>query len=105
MLHIYNDGVASDSFIILKDITPQLFARLSSHPEHVVRKQLEGMLVMLAKLSPWSVVYPSLVDVNSYEEEPSEELQHVLACLVRVSLILWNSCVVGRCDNMLINCH
>lgn len=69
----------------MKEITPQLFARLSSHPEPVVRKQLEGMLVMLAKLSPWSVVYPSLVDVNSYEEEPSEELQHVLACLVRIS--------------------
>lgn len=67
-----------------QEITPQLFARLSSHPEPVVRKQLEGMLVMLAKLSPWSVVYPSLVDVNSYEEEPSEELQHVLACLSKL---------------------
>ncbi|XP_074335178.1 uncharacterized protein LOC141672466 [Apium graveolens] len=67
-----------------QDITPQLFARLSSHPEPVVRKQLEGMLVMLAKLSPWSVVYPSLVDVNSSEEEPSEELQHVLACLSKL---------------------
>ena len=77
----------SDNYFVLKEITPQLFARLSSHPEHVVRKQLEGMLVMLAKLSPWSVVYPSLVDVNSYEEEPSEELQHILACLVRKSLI------------------
>ncbi|WOG84660.1 hypothetical protein DCAR_0103844 [Daucus carota subsp. sativus] len=67
-----------------QEITPQLFARLSSHPEHVVRKQLEGMLVMLAKLSPWSVVYPSLVDVNSYEEEPSEELRHILACLSKL---------------------
>lgn len=72
----------SDYYFILKEITPQLFARLSSHPEQVVRKQLEGLLVMLAKLSPWSVVYPTLVDVNAYEEEPSEELQHVLACLV-----------------------
>jgi PI-3-kinase-related kinase SMG-1 len=58
-----------------------LFARLSSHPEQVVRKQLEGLLMMLAKLSPWSIVYPTLVDVNT-NEEPSEELQHILGCLV-----------------------
>lgn len=38
--------------------------------------------MMLAKLSPWSIVYPTLVDVNAYEEEPSEELQHVVGCLV-----------------------
>lgn len=58
-----------------------MFARLSSHPEQVVRKQLEGLLMMLAKLSPWSIVYPTLVDVNT-NEEPSEELQHILGCLV-----------------------
>ncbi|XP_047338055.1 serine/threonine-protein kinase SMG1-like [Impatiens glandulifera] len=64
-----------------QDLTPQLFARLSSHLEPVVRKQLEGLLIRLARLSPWSIVYPTLVDMNAYEEKPSEELQHVLACL------------------------
>ncbi|KAK9901952.1 hypothetical protein M0R45_001822 [Rubus argutus] len=64
-----------------QEVTPQLFARLSSHPEQVVRKQLEGLLMMLAKQSPWSIVYPTLVDVNAYEEKPSEELQHLLGCL------------------------
>lgn len=60
-----------------------MFARLSSHPEQVVRKQLEGLLMMLAKQSPWSIVYPTLVDVNAYEEKPSEELEHILGCLVK----------------------
>ncbi|BBH09489.1 target of rapamycin, partial [Prunus dulcis] len=64
-----------------QEVTPQLFARLSSHPEQVVRKQLEGLLMMLAKQSPWSIVYPTLVDVDAYEEKPSEELQHILGCL------------------------
>ncbi|KAJ8572306.1 hypothetical protein K7X08_008817 [Anisodus acutangulus] len=64
-----------------QEVTPQLFARLSSHPEQAVRKQLETLLVKLAKLSPRSVVYPTLVDANSYEREPSEELQKILACL------------------------
>lgn len=67
-----------------QEITPQLFARLSSHPEQVVRKQLESLLMMLAKQSPWSIVYPTLVDVNSYEEGPSEELQHILGCLSKL---------------------
>lgn len=47
----------------------------------MVRKQLETLLVKLAKLSPRSIVYPTLVDANSYESEPSEELQQILACL------------------------
>ncbi|XP_031125880.1 serine/threonine-protein kinase SMG1-like [Ipomoea triloba] len=64
-----------------QEITPQLFARLCSHPEQVVRKQVESLLVMLAKLSPWSVVYPTLVDANSCEKKPPEELQRILACL------------------------
>lgn len=38
--------------------------------------------MMLAKQSPWSIVYPTLVDVNAYAEKPSEELQHVMGCLV-----------------------
>ncbi|XP_037497644.1 uncharacterized protein LOC105631693 isoform X3 [Jatropha curcas] len=64
-----------------QEVTPQLFARLSSHPEQLVRKQLEGLLMMLAKQSPWSIVYPTLVDVKANEEQPSEELQHILSCL------------------------
>ncbi|XP_073148880.1 uncharacterized protein [Henckelia pumila] len=65
----------------LEEITPQLFARLSSHPNEVVRKQLENLLITRAKLSPWSLVYPTLVDVNSQEKEPSEEIQKILAYL------------------------
>ncbi|KAL8554396.1 hypothetical protein ACS0TY_002546 [Phlomoides rotata] len=67
-----------------QEIAPQLFARLSSHPDKVVRKQLESLLVMLAKHSPWSLVYPTLVDANSPEKEPSEELQKILAYLNRL---------------------
>lgn len=63
-------------------MTPQLFARLSSHPEQVVRRQLQRLLVMLGKQSPWSIVYATLVDINANEYEASNELQHVLACLV-----------------------
>ena len=47
----------------------------------------------LAKSSPWSVVYPTLVDVNASDEEPPEELQRILDCLVittyYVILQLW----------------
>ncbi|KAJ4845107.1 LOW QUALITY PROTEIN: hypothetical protein Tsubulata_030337 [Turnera subulata] len=64
-----------------QEVTPQLFARLSSHPEQMVRKQLEGLLMMLAKRYPWSIVYPTLVDVNANEKKASEELQHILGCL------------------------
>ncbi|KAL3814182.1 hypothetical protein ACJIZ3_015450 [Penstemon smallii] len=67
-----------------QEITPQLFAQVSSHPDKVVRKQLETLLVMLAKLSPWSLVYPTLVDANSPEKEPSEELRKILAYLNRL---------------------
>ncbi|KAL6522620.1 Serine/threonine-protein kinase smg1 [Orobanche minor] len=67
-----------------QEIAPQLFARLSSHPDKVVRMQLEKLLVMLAKLSPWSLIYPTLVDANSLEKEPSEELQKILAYLNRL---------------------
>ncbi|KAK9129994.1 hypothetical protein Sjap_010481 [Stephania japonica] len=74
-------GLSSVPLLPWQEITPQLFARLSSHPEQVVRKQLESLLMMLAKLSPSSIVYPTLVDINAYEREPSEELQHILGCL------------------------
>ncbi|ERN17677.1 uncharacterized protein LOC18446022 isoform X1 [Amborella trichopoda] len=74
-------GLATVPPLPWQEITPQLFARLSSHPEQVVRKQLEGLLMTLAKLTPWSIVYPTLVDINAYEGEPSEELQRILGCL------------------------
>lgn len=67
-----------------QEIIPQLFARLSTHPEQQVRKQLEGLLITLAKLSPWAIVYPTLVDISAYDGEPSEELQRILDCLVKV---------------------
>ncbi|KNA03521.1 hypothetical protein SOVF_208360 [Spinacia oleracea] len=67
-----------------QEVTPQLFARLCSHPEPETRKQLEGLLIMLAKSSPWSVVYPTLVDVNASDEEPPEELQRILDCLMKL---------------------
>ena len=38
--------------------------------------------MMLAKSSPWSIVYPTLVDLNAAGEEPPEELEHILDCLV-----------------------
>ncbi|XP_077233177.1 uncharacterized protein LOC143875497 [Tasmannia lanceolata] len=77
-------GLLTVPLLPWQEITPQLFARLTSHPEQVVRKQLEGLLLMLAKLSPWSIVYPTLVDVNAYEGEPSEELQHIMGCLKKL---------------------
>ena len=66
----------------VQEIIPQLFARLSSHPEKIVRKQLESILVKLGNLSPYSIVYPTLVDINACEGEPSEELQRILNFLV-----------------------
>lgn len=49
--------------------------------------------MMLAKLSPSSIVYPTLVDVNANEEKPSEELRHILGCLViEVSFINFLDC-------------
>ncbi|KAL5704997.1 non-specific serine/threonine protein kinase [Ranunculus cassubicifolius] len=74
-------GLSSVPLLPWQEITPQLFAQLSSHPEQDVRKQLEGLLMRLARQSPCSIVYPTLVDINSYELEPSEELQHILGCL------------------------
>ncbi|CAI9104417.1 OLC1v1003083C2 [Oldenlandia corymbosa var. corymbosa] len=71
-----------------QEITPQLLARLSCHPEHLVRKQLESLLVRLAKLSPWSILYPALVDANTQEKETSEELLQILACLKKLYPIL-----------------
>ncbi|KAL9174074.1 hypothetical protein ABFS82_02G028800 [Erythranthe guttata] len=87
-----------------QEITPQLFARLSSHPDKVVRKQLETLLVMLAKLSPWSLVYPTLVDANSPEKEPSEELQKILAYLNRLypSLVQDSQLMIKELENVTV---
>ncbi|PIN08672.1 Non-specific serine/threonine protein kinase [Handroanthus impetiginosus] len=74
-----------------QEITPQLFARLSSHPDKAVRKQLETLLLMLAKLSPWSLVYPTLVDANHLEKESSEELQKILEYLDVNSTVTFTS--------------
>lgn len=68
-------------------LTAQLFARLSSHPETKVRKQLEALLMSLANVSPWAIVYPTLVDLNACEGQPSEELHRLLSCLVRNHLL------------------
>lgn len=37
---------------------------------------------MLGKQSPWSIVYPTLVDVNANQDKHLEELQQILGCLV-----------------------
>ncbi|PKA52181.1 Serine/threonine-protein kinase TOR [Apostasia shenzhenica] len=74
-------GFATVSPLPWQEIIPQLFARVSSHPKQAVRKQVEGLLLMLTKLSPWSIVYPLLVDMNSYEGQFSEELQNIHNCL------------------------
>ncbi|KAL5218723.1 hypothetical protein ABZP36_019407 [Zizania latifolia] len=58
---ILEGGLSTVPVLPWQEIIPQLFARLSSHPEKIVRKQLENILVKLGKLSPCSVVYPALV--------------------------------------------
>ncbi|CAN6447682.1 unnamed protein product [Victoria cruziana] len=82
--NILEPGFSTVSALPWQEISPQLFARVSSHPQQVVRKQLEGLLLTLAKMSPWCIVYPTLVEINAYEGEPSEELQHILGCLVKL---------------------
>ncbi|XP_021731674.1 LOW QUALITY PROTEIN: serine/threonine-protein kinase SMG1-like [Chenopodium quinoa] len=77
-------GLSSVPLLPWQEVTPQLFARLCSHPEPETRKHLEGLLMMLAKSSPWSVVYPTLVDVNASDEEPPVELQRILECLMKL---------------------
>jgi PI-3-kinase-related kinase SMG-1 len=66
----------------MQEIIPQLFARLSSHPEKIVREHLESILLKLGKLCPCSIVYPTLVDISACEGEPSEELQRISDFLV-----------------------
>lgn len=38
--------------------------------------------MMLAKLFPWSIVYPTLVDLNTDEGCQLEELHRIFDCLV-----------------------
>lgn len=87
-----------------QEITPQLFARLSSHPQREIRMQLEGLLLLLAKLSPWSIVYPTLVDMNNSEGEPSEELQRIFDCLGKLypQLIKDVQLVINDLGNMTV---
>lgn len=74
-------GLASVPPMPWQEITAQLFARLSSHPEPQVRRQLEGLLMTLAHSSPWAIVYPTLVNLNTSDGEPLAELQRLLGCL------------------------
>uniref|UniRef100_A0A0A9DSN8 PI3K/PI4K catalytic domain-containing protein n=1 Tax=Arundo donax TaxID=35708 RepID=A0A0A9DSN8_ARUDO len=77
-------GLSTVPLLPWQEIIPQLFARLSSHPEKIVRGLLESILLKLGKLSPCSIVYPTLVDINACEGEPSEELQRVSDFLVKL---------------------
>ncbi|KAJ7561858.1 hypothetical protein O6H91_03G044300 [Diphasiastrum complanatum] len=81
---VFQQGLASVPPSPWQDITSQLFARLSNHPEPKVRKQLEGLLLALANVSPWAIVYPTLVDWNASDGEPSDELRHILDCLINL---------------------
>ncbi|XP_062214651.1 uncharacterized protein LOC133915487 [Phragmites australis] len=77
-------GLSTVPLLPWQEIIPQLFARLSSHPEKIVRQLLESILTKLGKLSPCSIVYPTLVDINACEGEPSEELQRISDFLVKL---------------------
>ncbi|KAM0938032.1 putative non-specific serine/threonine protein kinase [Dioscorea sansibarensis] len=81
---VFELGFAKVPLLTWQEITPQLFARLSSHPKQAIRNQLERLLLMLAKRSPWAVVYPTLVDKTACEGECSEEIQHLLDCLYKL---------------------
>ena len=73
----------------MQDIIPQLFSRLSSHPQQEVREELERLLMMLAESSPWSIVYPALVDANASNTKSPEELSRIVACLVLKVFLFW----------------
>ncbi|KAL6843536.1 hypothetical protein ACP4OV_026598 [Aristida adscensionis] len=77
-------GLSTVPLLPWQEIIPQLYARLSSHPDKIVRKQLESILLKLGKLSPCSIVYPTLVDINASEGEPSEELQRIFDFLIKL---------------------
>ncbi|KAI5077935.1 hypothetical protein GOP47_0007759 [Adiantum capillus-veneris] len=77
-------GISSVSLRPWQEITDQLFARLTNHPEAQVRKQLENLLMSLARSSPWAVVYSVLMKLNTADGEPAAELQRLLGCLLKV---------------------
>ncbi|ONM08980.1 Serine/threonine-protein kinase TOR [Zea mays] len=77
-------GLSTVPLLPWQEIIPQLFARLSSHPEKIVRELLESILLKLGKLSPCSIVYPTLVDISACEGEPSEELQRISDFMVKL---------------------
>ncbi|KAL6637808.1 hypothetical protein ACP70R_025380 [Stipagrostis hirtigluma subsp. patula] len=81
---ILESGLSTVPLLPWQEIIPQLFARLSCHPEKIVRKQLESILLKLGKLSPCFIIYPTLVDINASEGEPSEELQRIFDFLVKL---------------------
>lgn len=73
---------------VVQAISAQILARLSSHPESRVRKQLKGLLMSSANLSPWAIVYPLLVDMNRSDEVLSEELEDLRDCLVNSTAVV-----------------
>ncbi|XP_024528271.1 serine/threonine-protein kinase SMG1 [Selaginella moellendorffii] len=81
---ILQQGLSSIPPSPWKEITPQLFACVSSHPEAKVRKQLEGLLMSLANVYPWAIVYPTLVHFNASEGQSSEELERILNSLSKL---------------------
>lgn len=77
-------GLSSISPVPWQEVTAQLFARLTNHPEPQVRKQLEDLLMTLAHSSPWAIVYSVLVNLSTSDGEPSAELQRLLGCLLKM---------------------
>ncbi|KAG0475892.1 hypothetical protein HPP92_012733 [Vanilla planifolia] len=77
----FNHGFATVAPLPWQEITPQLFAQLRSHPKKAVREKVQSLLMILAKISPCSIVYPLLVDVNTFEGQSSEELQSIYSYL------------------------
>ncbi|MCO5549966.1 hypothetical protein L7F22_003443 [Adiantum nelumboides] len=77
-------GISSVSLRPWQEITAQLFARLTNHPEPQVRKQLENLLMSLARSSPWAIVYSVLMKLNTADGEPAAEIQRLLGCLLKI---------------------
>ncbi|KAL2322391.1 hypothetical protein Fmac_026770 [Flemingia macrophylla] len=56
------------SLLPWQEVTAQLFAHISSHPEQAIWKQLEGFLTVLAKQSPCSIRKTLQEDIGSNQE-------------------------------------
>ncbi|KAH7438500.1 hypothetical protein KP509_04G017600 [Ceratopteris richardii] len=80
----FNQVISSISLQPWQEITAQLFARLSNHPESEVRKQLENLLMNLALSSPWAIVYSVLMSLSTSDGEPAAEVQRLLGCLMKI---------------------